>query len=76
MKNLVNEILKEKSFCDDITPDLKLNEDLGLDSLNMVELMVELEERFNIEIDESDLDPALLRTVGQIYSLVQRYVEG
>lgn len=76
MKNLVNEILKEKSFCENITPELKLNEDLGLDSLNMVELMVELEERFNIEIDESDLDPAELQTVSQIYALVKKYAEG
>lgn len=76
MKNLVNEILKEKSFCENITPELKLNEDLGLDSLNMVELMVELEERFNIEIDESDLDPSELQTVSQIYALVKKYAEG
>lgn len=76
MKTLVNEILKEKSFCENIMPDLKLNEDLGLDSLNMVELMVELEELFNIEIDESDLDPAALQTVDQIYALVEKYTEG
>lgn len=76
MKTQVNEILKEKSFCDNITAELKLNEDLGLDSLNMVELMVELEERFNIEIDESDLDPAALQTVEQVYALVAKYVEG
>lgn len=75
MKTLVNEILKEKSFCDNITAELKLNEDLGLDSLNMVELMVELEKRFDIEIDESDLDPAALQTVEQIYALVAKYVE-
>ena len=75
MKTIVNEILKEKSFCNNITAELKLNEDLGLDSLNMVELMVELEERFDIEIDESDLDPAALQTVEQVYALVAKYVE-
>ena len=75
MKNLMNEILKKRSFCEDITPNLKLKEDLGLDSLNMVELMVELEERFSIEIDESDLDPAALQTVGQICALVEKYTE-
>lgn len=76
MKTIVNEILKEKSFCDNITAELKLNEDLGLDSLNMVELIVELEECFDIEIDESDLDPAALQTVEQVYALVAKYVEG
>ena len=76
MKEKVNEILKEKSFCDEITYDLNLREDLGLDSLNMVELMVELEDKFNIEIEESDLDPAALQTVSQIYDLVEKYTEG
>ena len=75
MKEKVNEILKEKSFCDEITSELKLREDLGLDSLNMVELMVELEDKFNIEIEESDLDPAALQTVNQIYDLVEKYTE-
>lgn len=75
MKEKVTEILKEKSFCDEITPELKLREDLGLDSLNMVELMVELEDKFNIEIEESDLDPAALQTVSQIYDLVEKYTE-
>lgn len=76
MKETVNEILREKSFWEDITSELKLNEDLGLDSLNMVELMVELEDKFNIEIDEGDLDPAALQTVDQIYALVSKYTEG
>lgn len=75
MKEKVNEILKEKSFCDEIMSELKLREDLGLDSLNMVELMVELEDKFNIEIEESDLDPAALQTVSQIYDLVEKYTE-
>lgn len=75
MKEKVNEILKEKSFCNEITSELKLREDLGLDSLNMVELMVELEDKFNIEIEESDLDPAALQTVSQIYDLVEKYTE-
>lgn len=75
MKEKVNMILKEKSFCDEITSELKLREDLGLDSLNMVELMVELEDKFNIEIEESDLDPAALQTVSQIYDLVEKYTE-
>ena len=35
MKEKANEILKKKSFCDEITSELKLREDLGLDSLHM-----------------------------------------
>lgn len=76
MKDKINQILMEKSFCEEILPEHRLHDDLGLDSLNMVELMVELEEQFNIELDESDLDPAKLQTVKQIYALVAKYTEG
>lgn len=75
MKEHINKILIEKSFLADIKPELKLKEDLGFDSLNMVELIVELEDEFNIEFDESDLDPTKLLTVSQVYGVVEKYVE-
>ena len=74
MKERLNEILIEKSFFTDIKPELKLKEDLGLDSLNMVELIVELEDVFNIEFAESDLDPTKLLMVSDVYELVEKYV--
>ena len=73
---IINSILTEKRFSDTITADMKLSEDLGFDSLSLVELIVDLEDRFDIEIDESDLDPSQLKTVAQIYSLVDKYLEG
>ncbi len=76
MKEMINSILAEKKFSDVITPDMSLSEDLGFDSLSLVELIVDLEDRFDIEIDESDLDPGHIKTVGQIYSLVDKYLEG
>lgn len=75
-KEIINSILTEKRFSYTITSDMKLSEDLGFDSLSLVELIVDLEDRFDIEIDESDLDPSQLKTVGQIYSLVDKYLEG
>ena len=75
-KEIINSILTEKRFSDTITSDMKLSEDLGFDSLSLVELIVDLEDRFDIEIDESDLDPSQLKTVGQIYSLIDKYLEG
>lgn len=75
-KAVINSILTEKRFSDAIAADMKLSEDLGFDSLSLVELIVDLEDRFDIEIDESDLDPSQLKTVAQIYSLVDKYLEG
>ena len=74
-KAVINLIITKKRFIDTIEEDMKLGEDLGFDSLSMVELIVDLEERLDIEIDESDLDITRLKTVGQIYSLVDKYLE-
>lgn len=76
MKEQIDAILKAITFLERIDPTQKLKEDLGIDSLSMVEMIVELEEKFDIEINESDLNPDELRTVEQIYELVRRYKEG
>ena len=49
---------------DKITPDSKITEDLGADSLDMVELLSRLEDEEGIVIPEEDLDS--LATVGDI----------
>ena len=49
---------------EDVTDEKDLIEDLGADSLHTVELIMEFEQNFNIEIPDGDADE--LRTVGQI----------
>lgn len=51
---LAKEILAEQTGCDfdEITPDADLVQDLGVDSLDAVELAMELEERFKVEIND------------------------
>ena len=51
-----------------------LREDLGIDSLKMVELVVGMEESFAIEFDESDLDLSLLQQVGDLYAMLEKYL--
>ena len=46
---------------DEVTPEASFIEDLGADSLDIVELVMALEEEFNIEI--SDEDAEKIRTV-------------
>ena len=48
--------------------------DLALDSLRMVMLLVTLEDTFEIELDESDMNPFALITVSDVISLVMKYV--
>lgn len=39
----------------EINPDTTLAEDLGLDSLDMVEVSMTLEEKFNVDVDMEEL---------------------
>ena len=41
---------------DDVTPEASFVQDLGADSLDIVELVMALEEEFNIEIPDEDAD--------------------
>ena len=46
----------------------KFADDLDADSLDLVELVMALEEEFNVEVPEEDLEG--VETVGQAYDLV------
>ncbi len=53
---------------DTITEDARFKEDLDADSLDLVELIMGLEERFDISVPEEDLEGVV--TVGQAVDLV------
>ena len=75
MKEKVRDILQKESFYDgELTPELLLNETLGIDSLRIVNVLLELEETFGILIGEEDMEPKKLMYVQDIYDLAERYV--
>lgn len=51
-----------------VTPDAKFGEDLDADSLDLVELVMALEEEFDITVDEEELEG--IETVQQAHDLV------
>jgi acyl carrier protein len=53
---------------DDITEAARFKEDLEADSLDLVELVMGLEERFDIEVPEEELED--VATVGQAVDIV------
>jgi acyl carrier protein len=53
---------------DQVTETARFKEDLDADSLDLVELVMGLEERFDIEVPEEDLEG--VTTVGQAVDLV------
>ena len=52
-----------------VTMEARFGDDLDADSLDLVELVMALEEAFDIEVPEEDLEG--VETVGQAYELVQ-----
>jgi acyl carrier protein len=62
----VNDIIVKKLGVEEtqVTPEASFTKDLGADSLDTVEVMLELEKEFNIQIDEAD--QGKVQTVGDV----------
>lgn len=58
---------------DKITPETSFVNDLGADSLDTVELVMELEEEFDINIPDDAAEK--IQTVGQAIEFIEKYNE-
>lgn len=60
--------------------DIEINEntilttDLGFDSVHIIELIVEIENEFNIEIDNDDLDIDNITVYGRLYNMIREKI--
>jgi acyl carrier protein len=52
-----------------LTPDAKFGDDLDADSLDLVELVMALEEEFDVSVEEEELEG--IETVGQAFALIE-----
>jgi len=67
VKEVIDETLK---YSGDVSTDTKLKGDLIMDSLDGVELVMALEEKFGVEIPNEDM--ANLETVGDIVTYIDK----
>lgn len=67
INNIINEALGVEK---NITPELNLEDDLGFDSLDLIDVSIEVEAKFNIAIADAELKD--IKTVQGIYNLVER----
>ena len=67
MKDKVVEIISNQLGIDhgDVTPDASVVDDLGADSLDVVELVMALEEEFNLEIPDEEAEK--IKSVNDIF---------
>lgn len=69
VKNIVVDRLGVKE--EDVTPQATFKDDLGADSLDVVELIMELEDEFDLEI--SDEDAEKISSVGDVVTYIDQH---
>ncbi|MDP2940250.1 MAG: acyl carrier protein [Candidatus Omnitrophota bacterium] len=56
-----------------VVPNARIVEDLGADSLDSVDITIKLEEAFNIEISDEDVEK--MKTIDDVLSYLARYAD-
>jgi len=76
LENKVSEIIVEQlgASKEEIVPEASFTDDLGADSLDIVELVMAMEEEFDIEIPDEDAEK--IQTIGDALSYVKERVAG
>ena len=71
----VKEIIVDQLECDEdqVTMEASITEDLGADSLDVVDLVMSIEESFDVEIPDEDVEG--IKTVGDIVKYIESKVE-
>ena len=71
----VKEVMINTLNCDEekILPEANLAEDLNIDSLDAVELVMALEEKYEIKIPDAELEN--LKTVNDIVDCIEKYLQ-
>ena len=69
----IKEILKNLSGKEQIADTDRLVDDLLLDSLNMVFLLLEMEEKCGFFLEDGDMNPGALVSVSDLFALAEKY---
>ncbi|MBO5200768.1 MAG: acyl carrier protein [Clostridia bacterium] len=71
----ITEILAEQLSADQesMTMDTKIAEDLGADSLDLVDLLMSIEDEFGVEIPDEEVEN--LHTIGEVVDYIAKNTE-
>lgn len=70
LKKIVTPYTQNKVALEDFGTDTDLINDLGINSANLVDVVLDVEDEFNIEIDNDSMDGML--TVGDAISIIRK----
>lgn len=70
----IKQILAEQLDADAeaMTADTRIGDDLGADSLDVVELLMSIEDEFDVEIPDEEIEN--LKTVGDVAEYIQNHM--
>lgn len=71
LKTMIVENL-EHTLPDEVHESDRIYEDLGIDSIMVLQLVVYLEEEFHVEVPEEDVDPAVFGTIGSLITFIEQ----
>ncbi len=66
----IQKYVKDPSLLETITNETHLIKDLKINSARLVDIVIQFEDVFDIEIDDDDVDR--IRTIGDIITVVQK----
>ena len=73
MEDKIIEILKKYTFDDKVwhnfTPEMNPKDDLKINSARIVDIVLDMEEQFDIEISDAEIEK--MKTVQDIYSILK-----
>jgi acyl carrier protein len=74
LKEKVVDLIKKNSInsCEGVNENTLLKEDLGIDSVRLVDLIVDLESGLDFEVDGAELNPENFRTVSCVVDFVTK----
>ena len=70
---IVGTYAKEKSALADVTDDTNILEDLKVNSARLVDVILDFEDAFDIEVEDEDADS--VNTVGDAVNLIQSKID-
>lgn len=74
IKSIITSRMKDKDKIEKLTYDTPLLS-LGIDSILALSILVEMEEAFDIEIDDSDLNMDKIKDINSFAGLIRSYLE-
>lgn len=75
LKEIICDLSNNEVENGDINDNTILTKDLGFDSIRIISLIVEIESRFGIEIEDSDLDIEKLTVFNKLTSMIKNKLE-